>query len=451
MTGVQLSTMAPSAALPVACLARVNKSLACVPQNQSAPDGATNTGRGLDPHALGSAKAMSFSTRTASPWPARAAYFSAAIFIAASGATNVTYGWSKGGSLVGSVVWAAVAGAVAIVFALAWPAMIRSLEARRWSAALMALAALLLSGAYSVTAALGSTAGARTNAAATETAAISAHRRAQAAYDTARAELSKLASTRPVDELEALLVGAQRDPRRYGCAAVNGSLAVSCPKLEGELARARQRGKLQAELDRASAALSGPPAKAANSDAKALARYLSAAGVEIGTDRLNDLLVLLAVLMVEAGGGLSLALGMALQAAPAVRASAASDTIRRPQAAAQDVLAVLPTIFPGQVRPAPDTPSDSSVGTVRAAPDTSATPVRPPRTMPAESTPDAIVAWLRRHSGRTIGVRQLAAALGRPRSTIADGLHRLAGQKRVILMPGRRGTVIELAASERAN
>ena len=71
---------------------------------------------------------MTIPIATASPWPARAAYFSAAIFIGASGTTNVVYGWSKG-DISHSLVWAGVAGAVAIVFALAWPALIRSVDA----------------------------------------------------------------------------------------------------------------------------------------------------------------------------------------------------------------------------------------------------------------------------------------------------------------------------------
>jgi len=62
---------------------------------------------------------------------------------------------------------------------------------------------------------------------------------------------------------------------------------------------------------------SGPSsATLANSDAKALTRYLGALGLEVGPDRLNDLLVLLAVIMVEVGGGLSLAIGMALSGPP---------------------------------------------------------------------------------------------------------------------------------------
>ena len=51
---------------------------------------------------------MTIPIATASPWPARAAYFSAAIFIGASGTTNVVYGWSKGDSLATSLVWAGI-------------------------------------------------------------------------------------------------------------------------------------------------------------------------------------------------------------------------------------------------------------------------------------------------------------------------------------------------------
>jgi hypothetical protein len=137
---------------------------------------------------------------TASPWPARAAYFSAAIFIAASGTTNIVYGWSKGDSLATSRVWAGVAGAVAINFALSWPALIRSVDAKQWSAALISLVALV--GAYSVTAALGSAAGGRANAAATETATTDARMKAQAAYNTGKAELAGLPNARPLPSLK---------------------------------------------------------------------------------------------------------------------------------------------------------------------------------------------------------------------------------------------------------
>jgi len=178
---------------------------------------------------------MSTLIATPSAWPARAAYFSAGIFTGASGAINVSYGWQKGSDLASSLTWAAVAAAVAVVFALSWPALIRSLEARRWSAALMALVALVLAGTYSVTAALGSAAGGRANAATHETATTDVRTKAQAAYDTAKAELATLKPARPVAELTAMRDGWFRAYRK--CLSRNwpvpsGALSWR-PKLNG--------------------------------------------------------------------------------------------------------------------------------------------------------------------------------------------------------------------------
>ena len=70
----------------------------------------------------------------------------------------------------------------------------------------------------------------------------------QGLIEGAKSELSKLPASRSIAEVEATLRGAQRDPQRHGCAMVNGSRALSCPKLDGELARARQRDRLGAKI-----------------------------------------------------------------------------------------------------------------------------------------------------------------------------------------------------------
>ena len=169
-------------------------------------------------------------------------------------------------------MWSGVAGAVAIVFALSWPALIRSVDARRWSAALISLVALALSGAYSVTAALGSASGGRVNAAAIETATTDARTKAQAAYDAAKAELDALTAAKPATELQALIEGAKAElaklpaarsvaeveaslagrPARaaaaHGCAVINGSMAHVLPEAGGEIARARQRERLTTKI-----------------------------------------------------------------------------------------------------------------------------------------------------------------------------------------------------------
>jgi hypothetical protein len=369
-------------------------------------------------------------TATALPWPARAAYFSAAIFTGASGSINVTYGWQKGGDLAGSLTWAAVAAAVAVVFALSWPALIRSLEARRWSAALVALVALALAGSYSVTAALGSAAGGRANASITETATTDARRKAQDAYDTAKAELAALKPARPVAELEAVIA---RNPEAGGrCAFVNGSLRTVCPPhpLAPELARAKRRAELEAKIERVAANLANTgPAKQANSDARTLARYLQALGVNTTPEHLNDLLVLLAVLMIEAGGGLSLALGLALGAPPVAPAEAPMDGTcsapehpRAPQHTAPNPQTHTPTERPNTAERTRDHPRPL--------------PVRPA---------SGVAEWLAQQGGRAeTSRRRLATALGRSPSSVHDELRRLAASGTITMNAGPRGTLLAL-------
>jgi hypothetical protein len=316
---------------------------------------------------------VSVSTTTASPWPRIFALTAAAIFIAASGATNITYGWSKGDTLATSLVWAGVAGAVAIVLALSWPAMIRSLDQKRWGVALIAFVALVLSGAYSVTAALGSAAGGRANAAVAEMATSDARVKVQAAYDAAKADLEALAVAKPATELRSLLEVTKtelaklpatrsvaelepldrRNPSR-DCGAENGTGRWVCQRpgpFATELGRARQRERLEGRLastlgevakaderlqaqraaarqamEKASVELAGlRPTRQANADAVVLARYLAALGLTVTADRLNDLLVLLSVLVIEAGGGLSLAIGMAFSGPPGCATEASAD------------------------------------------------------------------------------------------------------------------------------
>ena len=234
--------------------------------------------------------------------PQALAFLAAILFTLSSGTLNVLYGLTKGSDALTSTVWCALAVATSIIFALSWPALIRSLETRRWSAAMMALVALLLAGAYSVSAALGSAAGGRANATIAETATTDARQKLQATYDLAKAELASLKPTKPVAELEALKASwhqrmGKREPWFY----------------DADLARAKRRAELEQKIERATADLAKiTPARQANSDAKALARYLSAVGIDASPERLNDLLVVLAILLIEAGGGLSLAVGLSL-------------------------------------------------------------------------------------------------------------------------------------------
>lgn len=371
---------------------------------------------------------MSVSSTTPGRWPARAAYVAAALFIGASGAINVTYGWQKGSDLPGQITWAAVAAAVAIMLALAWPALIRSLENRRWAAAGVALVALVLAGAYSVSAALGSAAGGRTNAETAETDTTKARKRAGEAYDAARDELAKLQAARPVAEIEALLEAAKPVCRIVVQQGRRDSVCTPPPGLTAELGRAKRRADLEGKVERAAGELTKTgPAKVANSDAKALARYLAAIGLDATPERLNDLLVLLSVLAIDFGGGLALALGMALGAAPPGRAE-------RPANSA--VSSVEQTRTP-----------QANAGTL--APNAPAVQPVPTRVQPA--SPD-LETWLRHRGGRAqTTMRQLGAVLGQPASSVHATVQRLAAGGVLSVQAGPRGTTLAFTAAGKPN
>jgi hypothetical protein len=366
-----------------------------------------------------------------------AAYSAAVIFVLISGSLNVVYGLSKAADLPGKIIWASLAAAVAVVFALSWPALIRSVEARRWSAALMALVALLLAGGYSVTAALGSAAGNRMQAERTESASAGSRDRTQAFYDAAKAELATLKPARAVAELEALAA-------RQQCRIVvtNGRRDTVCgppPAVLAELGRAKRRAELEGTMQRASDALASGPAKVANSDAKALARYLTALGLDVGAERLNDLLVLLAVLMVECGGGLALSVGMALAATRCVGAET-PETER-----SEGASLVVPGTAPNTLNTAAPSAWNAERGASKV--------FRTPSAQRLPPVQDANILAIVRAAGGSLqtSTRRLGVQLGRPGATVHAELRRLAGAGLVMLNADSRGTRITLAPTAQPN
>jgi hypothetical protein len=255
-------------------------------------------------------------------WPARLAYVAAALFTAASGGTNLVYGWNKGADLSSSFVWSAVSVGVSIVFALSWPALLRNIDAKQWSRASVALIAMVVTGAYSISAALGSAMGGRSNAASMETAISDARARAQTAYEGARNELSGLKPSRSVAELETLLAAAKPVCRIVVQLGERQTVCSPPVALVAELGRAKRRAELETKMEKASAELTRiAPARLANSDAVVLASYVAALGVALDPDTANRLLSLLAVLVIECGGGLALAVGLSLSERPEPRSS----------------------------------------------------------------------------------------------------------------------------------
>jgi hypothetical protein len=288
-----------------------------------------------------------------------------------------------------------------------------------------------------VTAALGSAAGGRADAATLETATAGARKRAQAAHDAATAELGGLKPSRPVAELEALLVAAKPQCRVI---VQLGSRRTACSPpmaLMAELGRAKRRAELEAKAERAAAELAKlRSVRQANSDAVAIAGYLTALGIQVDVDRVNRFLTLLTVLVVECGGGLALALAVALSGPAWTPTEASPDGLDTEAPTARTLPAATTDALPATGHP--QTPP-------ARAPDTLS--VRPERTRPVTVVrPSRVITWLEQHGGRAeTSMRRLANAIGRSPSGVHEELRRLVACGRVTASSGPRGTVLALA------
>jgi hypothetical protein len=358
----------------------------------------------------------------------------------ASAGTNLSYGISKGGDAASSAVWGAVSVAVSIVFALSWPALIRAIARREWTLVPMAAAALVLTGAYSVTAALGSASGGRAKASATEQLIADQRTRVQTSYATAQAELVTLKSSRPVAELEALLASLPRGRGDCTLRGVTGGLVCSRnAALTAELGRAKRRAELERRMDAAQAELAQVAVpKQANSDAAALAAYAAALGFSVQTDEVNRLLVLLAVLVVECGGGLALAVGMSLSE-------------RSEQGALNRVFANGSTVCSSAFRAntsntrqdAPRTRSERSSNAVVFAPVRNCSRSR-------KTVGDKLIATLLERGGPLqTSIRRLAQHLGTTPTTLHTVANELMVAGLVRVDAGRQGSVFRLVVASR--
>ena len=254
-------------------------------------------------------------TSAARCWPAHLAYAGAGLFTLTSAATNALYGFRKGADLSTSLIWLALSVAASIVFALSVPALLQSLSAKKWAQALLVCIGFVVCGTYSVVAALGSVFAGRQHAARIESTQQSARVRAEATYEKATAELEAIKPTRSIGELEALIASSKPVCRVVVGHGYRDTVCSPPPALTAELGRAKRRSELERKIESGRLELAAPATRQANSDAVAIAAYLSALGWAVEADTLNRLLALLAVLVIELGGGASLAIGMALSEA----------------------------------------------------------------------------------------------------------------------------------------
>lgn len=390
-------------------------------------------------------------------WPVRLAYAAALIFTAASGTTNLLYGWNKGTDLGSSLVWATVSLGVSIVFALSWPAFIRATDQRQNIRAFIILVGLLLTGTYSVSAALGSAYGGRVQAAKVETDKEGARTKANAGYKSAKDELDTLPTARSRSELDPQIRTLKATKGANDCATRDGPISrkvcAEADALEAEAARADRRIKLAETMRNASKTLEAiGMGTVANSDAVALASYLNSVGVKADPEVINKLLVLLAVLVIECGGGVSLAIGMSL-ATPA----------ERPDTAAHSISASPPVS--GASGQAADTRTSGRTPQGWTPPDTATGHAAKPESHHAARCPDGadsrtghqadtnsfsvsgvrLLRYIRERGGVLAGgQRTMAAALGWSKSRMNEVLHELASGGLVKLTTGHGGTVVQL-------
>ena len=109
--------------------------------------------------------------------------------------------------------------------------------------------------------------------------------------------------------------------------------------------------------------LKSGPGRVANADAEVIRAYLAAVGIAVDAARLNLLLTLLGVALLECGAGLAFAIGEGTTSRLADAATSANQVAKDPRVA-------LPIVLPGQLRltdgdqqddPQDDTRNDRSV------------------------------------------------------------------------------------------
>ena len=375
-------------------------------------------------------------------WPSLAAV----IFTLASGATNLIYSIGKGIDLPTSIVWGAVAIAVSTGLALAPSACLLSLSARRYTAAAVSLVALVVFGAYSVTAALGSASGSRMVAQTEAAEIVTTRTRYQSSYETAKSELDQLPPARPAAELNSEIDGLLRTPGADDCKEINGKVTRSvCPQvdtLRTEEARAVRREKLQGDMASAASELAKlPHFRVVNTDAEALAGYLAAAGHPLSTDALNRLLVVLAVLVIEFGGGLSLALAMTLRGdGTEVSGPAVAEDVKGPQPVKVSAPAQTPVAPAKRV-------SASKVKKRRKRTRRNDKNSRGGSGSGGHRMPANVIDLLKAQGGRIEGgQRGIGKLLGLGKSRANELLHELAASGAVILATSKRGSSVQLVA-----
>ena len=364
--------------------------------------------------------------------PTFLAYAAGTIFALSSAATNLSYAVTRVEGIPQQIIWGAVAVAASVALALAPSAIVSSLSQRRYGAAILSLVAMLTFGGYSVTAALGSATGGRL-VAEVEAGDVAMKRKdATATIGKAERELAAISTMRSAATVQAEIASVlAKTPGLDDCTPhpnwkptkAHREACKTIATLGIEKASAERKAELELAITSARAVLDNLKAgrTVANSDALALQGFAGALGLHVEVDTLNRLLVVLAVLVIELGGGLAFAVAGGLGA----------ERI---------------TVDHREPKPAPTTqPERQQTQVIQGEPTRDSAPPIP--ITPIDGHADRLIRLLQDRGGQVIGgQRAVASLLNTSQATVNRTLQSLVESGRITVETSRTGTKVALVA-----
>jgi hypothetical protein len=267
-----------------------------------------------------------------STYPARIAFASGLLITGASILTNISSAIQKMPDLSSQVVAGAIAAACAGLVSISLASAVKSIKARDFATATIAALIFSLTATFSVTSALGVIGAPRIGAADIQTAQKDERKRNVEARERALAELGTIsASTRSAAELNSAMLNILAQPGVNGCVVVDGpqtrKFCGILSTLKTEQEAYTRRSALNGTITRLDAELASMAApKVVNGDAVSIVALAAVFGVKVEVATVNAALMILAVIILEMGGGIAFALAQSLNTKP------------RPVNVAEDVL-----------------------------------------------------------------------------------------------------------------
>ena len=323
---------------------------------------------------------------------------------------------------------------------------------RSWSivrgVALSVLAVVAIG--YSLTAELQLVASSRGDLVAQREAAIEGDDRRESVKQ-ARSELASLAPSRTAAEVQADIARLlATNPKAGDCRSMDNATArYVCPKiasLNGEAARTKRRGELQARIDKATgAAQSIGTIKNADPGSAALATFLATLGINVSAGRLSDWLVLVPVVALELGAALALLLVQSVSAGTRT----GQNGEQKPAVSGQDAAVQADTKTPASPGdPAPTPTKKRTRGKPRKRTRGKGGKGSGGGGQSGKRHLGSVVDLLKARGGQIKGgQRGIGRKLGLSKSRTNELLHELAAAGKVRLDTSRAGTMVTLATA----